>query len=59
MEQDQYIEEVPVEVLETYNIIEKLLHPGDRIYAVNPQVSKVIEMLLNDLYHHNGNRNSL
>lgn len=43
----------PVEVLETYDIIEKLLHPGDRIYAVNPQVSKVVMMLLKDLYDAN------
>lgn len=49
----------PVEVLETYDIIEKLLHPGERIYSVNPQVSKVIESLLTDLYNCNGNRNNI
>jgi hypothetical protein len=53
--------DTPVEVLEVYDIIEKLLHPNERIYQVNPQVSKIIEMLLTDLYNHqpeeDGNRN--
>lgn len=44
--------DTPVEVLEVYDIIEKLLHPNERIYQVNPQVSKIIEMLLTDLYNH-------
>ena len=53
--------DTPVEVLEVYDIIEKLLHPNERIHSVNPQVSKIIEMLLTDLYNHqpeeDGNRN--
>ena len=43
--------DTPVEVLEVYDIIEKLLHPNERIYQVNPQVSRIIENLLLDLYN--------
>lgn len=42
--------EYPIEVLEVYDTIEKLLSPKERIYSENKQVSDCILMMLNNLY---------
>ena len=42
--------EYPIEVLEVYDTIEKLLSPKNRIVKENSAMSKCILIMLNDLY---------
>lgn len=45
---------LPIEVLEAYDTIEKLLSPGERIVEANKTVSDCLLMILNKLYKHQG-----
>ena len=44
------LDNLPIEVLETYDTIEKLLSPKERIIENNKQISDCILLMLNNLY---------
>ena len=44
------LDNLPIEVLETYDTIEKLLSPNERIINNNKQASDCILLMLNNLY---------
>lgn len=44
------LDDSPIEVLEVYDTIEKLLSPNERIIKENKQVSDCILLMLNNLY---------
>lgn len=44
------LDNMPIEVLETYDTIEKLLSPKERLIESNKQVSDCILLMLNNLY---------
>lgn len=44
------LDDLPIEILEVYDIIEKLLSPDERIISNNKQVSDCILLMLNNLY---------
>lgn len=44
------LDDLPIEVLETYDTIEKLLSSKERIIENNKQVSDCILLMLNNLY---------
>ena len=44
------LDNLPIEVLEAYDTIEKLLSPNERIVTNNKQVSDCILLILNNLY---------
>lgn len=48
---------LPIQVLEAYDTIEKLLSPDERIIDANHTVSDCILMILNNLYETNTNKN--
>lgn len=45
-------EDLPIEILEVYDTIEKLLSPDERIINNNRQASRCILLMLKDLYDH-------
>ena len=47
------LDNLPTEVLESYDVIEKLLSPNERIFENNKVVSECILLILNNLYYHN------
>ena len=44
------MKEYPLEVLEVYDTIEKMLSPNERIFETNKQMSNCIITMLNHLY---------
>lgn len=44
------LDNLPIEILEAYDTIEKLLSPDERIVSKNKQVSDCILLILNNLY---------
>lgn len=44
------LDDLPIEVLEVYDTIEKLLSPNERIINENKQASDCILLMLNNLY---------
>lgn len=44
------LDNLPIEVLEVYDTIEKLLSPNERIINENKQASECILLMLNNLY---------
>jgi hypothetical protein len=47
------LDNLPIEVLEAYDTIEKLLSPDERIISKNKQTSDCLLLILNNLYFKN------